>query len=66
MPNLVNERVKRREWFRPFAPSVLAEHGSEWFGDYRPNPFMLLVQAVRPERRKVDPGYHRLILSATA
>jgi carbamoyltransferase len=50
MRDIVNHRVKRREWFRPFAPSVLAEHAEAWFDGYHPNPFMLLVQPVRAER----------------
>lgn len=36
----LNSRVKHREHFRPFAPSVLNEHGKEWF-DLRDSPFML-------------------------
>lgn len=54
--DIVNHRVKRREWFRPFAPSVLAERAHEWFDDYVANPFMLLVQPVRAERREVIPA----------
>lgn len=56
MRDLVNERVKRREWFRPFAPAVLAEHGGEYFERYCPSPFMLLVLPVRPDRRDVIPA----------
>jgi carbamoyltransferase len=56
MRDIVNHRVKRREWFRPFAPSVLHEHGAEYFDDYRPNPFMLLVQPVRRDRRDEVPA----------
>lgn len=41
MQALVNERVKRREGFRPFAPSVLAEHAAEHFDLTKPSPFML-------------------------
>jgi len=47
---------KRREAFRPFAPSVLHERGTHWFEDYYPNPFMLLVLPVRPERRELIPA----------
>ena len=56
MRDIVNHQVKRREWFRPFAPSVLHEHGAEYFDDYRPNPFMLLVQPVRHDRRDQVPA----------
>jgi carbamoyltransferase len=54
--DIVNARVKRREAFRPFAPSVLDEHGPDWFDGYAPNPFMLLVQPVRRERRAQIPA----------
>jgi carbamoyltransferase len=54
--DVVNARVKRREGFRPFAPSVLDEHGPDWFDGYAPNPFMLLVQPVRPDRRAQIPA----------
>ena len=56
MREVVNDRVKHREWFRPFAPSVLDERGAEYFVDYRANPFMLLVETVRPERRDDIPA----------
>jgi carbamoyltransferase len=54
--DIVNARVKRREAFRPFAPSVLDERGHEFFDRYEPNPFMLLVQPVRSDRRAQIPA----------
>jgi carbamoyltransferase len=54
--DIVNARVKRREAFRPFAPSVLDEQGPDWFENYAPNPFMLLVQPVRADRRDRIPA----------
>ncbi len=56
MKDIVNERIKRREGFRPFAPSVLDEHGSEYFERYSHNPFMLLVLPVRQDKRSVIPA----------
>ncbi|MHB2024065.1 MAG: carbamoyltransferase family protein [Mycobacteriales bacterium] len=56
MRDIVNDRVKRREWFRPFAPSVLHEHGAEYFDGYRLTPFMLLVQPVRADKRQAVPA----------
>jgi carbamoyltransferase len=56
MKDVVNERIKRREGFRPFAPSVLDEHGSEYFERYSHNPFMLLVLPVRQDKRSVIPA----------
>jgi carbamoyltransferase len=56
MRDVVNARVKRREGFRPFAPSVLHERGADYFERYSYNPFMLLVLPVRPEKRSVIPA----------
>ncbi|MEV1156009.1 carbamoyltransferase C-terminal domain-containing protein [Micromonospora chokoriensis] len=43
----LNNEVKFREWFRPFAPVVLAERASEYFDITQDSPFMLLVSKVR-------------------
>ena len=51
MKDEVNRRVKFREPFRPFAPSVPLEDAADWFEDARPSPYMLLAFAVRAERR---------------
>ena len=56
MRDVVNARIKRREGFRPFAPSVLDERGAEYFERYSHNPFMLLVLPVRPDKRDVIPA----------
>ncbi len=56
MRDVVNERVKRREWFRPFAPSVLHERGGEYFEGYSPSPFMLLVLPVRASKQSEIPA----------
>ncbi|HLH99363.1 MAG TPA: carbamoyltransferase [Acidimicrobiales bacterium] len=56
MRDVVNERVKRREWFRPFAPSVLHERGSEYFDHYHPSPFMLLVLPIKASKRDEIPA----------
>jgi carbamoyltransferase len=51
MRDTINFKVKRREWFRPFAPAVLAEHLHEWFELDDESPFMLLIAKVKqPER----------------
>ncbi|MCY3793341.1 MAG: carbamoyltransferase [Gammaproteobacteria bacterium] len=58
MQRSLNQRVKFRESFRPFAPSVLCEDVSDWFELDIDSPYMLLVADVREERRlplsKVD------------
>lgn len=53
MQKTLNLKVKYRESFRPFAPSVLKEHASEWFElDGADSPYMLLVADVVAEKRK--------------
>jgi carbamoyltransferase len=61
MQSTMNLKIKYRESFRPFAPSVLAEHVSEWFDLDRASPYMLIVAPVLPERRlTVDERYDSL------
>ena len=59
MRDILNQKVKHREDFRPFAPSVLAEHAEEWF-EIGPltasHEFMLFACPVRPERRDQIPA----------
>jgi carbamoyltransferase len=52
MKDLVNERVKHREGWRPFAPSMLEEEAANLVYDSHPSPFMLLTFTVRPEWRE--------------
>ncbi|MEA3366143.1 MAG: carbamoyltransferase C-terminal domain-containing protein, partial [Candidatus Hydrogenedentes bacterium] len=47
MQSVLNRKIKFRESFRPFAPSVLAEHASKYFDLDRESPYMLLVAQVR-------------------
>ena len=56
MKDILNERVKHREPFRPFAPSVLEERAADWFDWDRPSPFMLYVVPIRPDRRDRIPA----------
>ena len=51
MQRNLNLKIKYRESFRPFAPSVLAEEAAGWFDLDRESPYMLLVAEVRRERR---------------
>jgi carbamoyltransferase len=51
MQSVMNLKIKYRESFRPFAPSVLREHVSEWFELDADSPYMLLVADVAPEKR---------------
>ncbi len=52
MKDVLNARIKHREWFRPFAPSILAEYQREYFEHDHPSPFMLHVYKIRPEKRQ--------------
>jgi carbamoyltransferase len=52
MKDVLNARIKHREWFRPFAPSIMADHQHEYFENDHPSPFMLHVYKIRPEKRK--------------
>ena len=56
MKDTLNKRVKFREGYRPYAPSVLAEHAQEWLHLDGPSPFMLLVVEVREEKRPLVPA----------
>jgi carbamoyltransferase len=56
MKDILNERIKRRESFRPFAPAVLLDRVGEYFEQSYPDPFMVKVYKVRPEKRAEIPA----------
>ncbi len=56
MKYILNDRIKKREPFRPFAPSILEEHVDDYFEQSHPAPTMLLVYQIRPERREKIPA----------
>jgi carbamoyltransferase len=56
MKNILNEKIKRRESFRPFAPSIHLEATGEYFEMDYPDPFMLKVYKIRPEKRPLIPA----------
>lgn len=51
--DVVNARIKFREEFRPFAPSVLEEHCGDWFDLEIASPYMLMIPDVREDKREV-------------
>jgi carbamoyltransferase len=55
MQSVLNLKIKYRESFRPFAPSVLREHVSEWFDLEQDSPYMLIVADVAKSRH-IDPA----------
>ncbi len=56
MKDILNLKIKRRESFRPFAPSILEERTAEWFTCAYPDPFMIKVYPIRPEKRPLVPA----------
>jgi carbamoyltransferase len=56
MKAVLNAKIKRRESFRPFAPSVLAESVGEWFEEDDAVPFMMQVFQIREEKRARIPA----------
>jgi len=56
MKEILNARIKRRESFRPFAPSILREAVSDWFEQDDDVPFMMQVFQIRPEKRALVPA----------
>jgi carbamoyltransferase len=56
MKEILNNRIKKREPFRPFAPSILAEHVGDYFAQTHPAPAMLMVYEIKEERRAEIPA----------
>ena len=56
MRQVLNDKVKLREWFRPLAPSMLEEYGKEIFGVEHHDPFMITVIQVAEEWKKKIPA----------
>jgi carbamoyltransferase len=56
MKDILNRRIKHREAFRPFAPSIAEEATGDFFEKTHPSPFMTFAYPVRPEKRAVIPA----------
>lgn len=56
MKDILNERIKKREPFRPFAPSILEEYVGDYFEQTHTAPTMLMVYQIKPERRAEIPA----------
>jgi carbamoyltransferase len=56
MKDILNLKIKRRESFRPFAPSILRESVSEWFEENDDVPFMMKVFQIHEEKRREIPA----------
>jgi carbamoyltransferase len=60
MKDILNARIKHREPFRPFAPSILAERTGEWFEQDYPSPFMVLVYKTAADKREAVPAVNHV------
>jgi carbamoyltransferase len=56
MKAILNNKIKRRESFRPFAPSILEEAVADWFEEDDAVPFMMQVFQIRPNKRAIIPA----------
>ncbi len=56
MKDILNQRIKHREIFRPFAPSITEEATADFFEKSHPSPFMTFAYPVRAEKRSVIPA----------
>jgi carbamoyltransferase len=60
MKDILNARIKHREPFRPFAPSILAEATGDWFEQDYASPFMVLVYKTRRDKRDQIPAVNHV------
>jgi len=56
MKDIINSKIKRRESFRPFAPSILEEYAGEYFEGFCDSPFMLFALKVREDKKNLIPA----------
>jgi carbamoyltransferase len=60
MKDVLNARIKHREPFRPFAPSILAERAGEWYEQDYTSPFMVLVYRTKADKRERVPAVNHV------
>ena len=53
---VINKKIKRRENFRPFAPSILYEEKKDWFNNNNSNPYMATVENINENKRELIPA----------
>ena len=56
MKSIINEKVKHRQWFRPFAPSILRSKVGEWFESDKDSPYMSFVVKFKQEVKDKVPA----------
>jgi len=54
--DIINQKIKRRESFRPFAPSILFEEKINWFNNNYHNPYMSYVEKINDNKKNLIPG----------
>ncbi|MDC3053894.1 carbamoyltransferase, partial [Candidatus Pelagibacter sp.] len=54
--DIINSKIKKRENFRPFAPSILNEEKDKWFYNCNSNPYMSIVENIKKDKRKLIPA----------
>lgn len=54
--DLINSKIKRRESFRPFAPSIIYDEKNKWFNNSIENPYMSFVEKIKIEKKNIVPG----------
>ena len=54
--SIINKKIKRRENFRPFAPSILYEKKNLWFENKKENSYMSTVEKIREEKQSIIPA----------
>ena len=60
MKDVLNARIKHREPFRPFAPSILAERTRDWYEQDYPSPFMVIVYKTAADKRETVPAINHV------
>ena len=56
MKDIINEKVKHRQWFRPFAPSILEDKVTDWFTEYQESPYMQFVLNFKEDKKSLVPA----------
>jgi carbamoyltransferase len=56
MKDMINEKVKHRQWFRPFAPSIIREEVSNWFSRDIDSPYMTCVIPFKEDVKNLVPA----------
>ena len=56
MKEIINDKVKHRQWYRPFAPSILEEEGKNWFENYQESPYMSFALRFKEEKKELVPA----------